>query len=531
MKAEVAHYCRTCDTCQKANATIKKPAAPLQPIPVPRQKWSLVGMDLIGPLTITPRGNKYIVALTDHFSKYPVAKAILEKSAHEVAVFVYETTSAYGVFDSVITDQGREFVNSVMDVLTTNFKIDHRISSAYHPQTNGQRERDNRTLKDTLTKYLTDNDNWDDLLPAALFSYRTAVHSSTKVTPFQAMFGETARLPFEVTGKDDTSKEINSEMKDIMNQVNEAMKDRISHNISKAKQKQKKQYDARHTFDSTVKPGDKVLIINSTRIHRMGGKLSPRYLGPYEVVEVLPKGRVRIKNLRSQKILRNLYNMRNLKTYVECAQDPPQSDSKDGRDSPREEASNEEHPRKRARKETVVEFRPVDADWQEERAAALKFSQVCKRHPHQKPVQVPITSKPVDPVPVRGDGNCFFRSISFVLLGEESKHKEIRRLVCDFIDENDAKFFQVTNCHGYVTEKNMRKLGVWATEVEIFAVATLLNTDMYVFTQEAKDREPRWLRYAPIQQINSQLAPSKRAIFISNLHHHFQPVFNVADRE
>ena len=314
-------------------------------------------MDIIGPLTTTQRGNKYIVALTDHFSKYPVAKAIPDKSSHEVAVFVYETISAYGVFDSVITDQGREFVNSVMDVLTTKFKIDHRISSAYHPQTNGQRERDNRTLKDTLTKYLDDTgDNWDDLLPAALFSYRTAVHSSTKVTPFQAMFGETARLPFEVTGQDSTSDEINLEMKGIMDQVNEAMKDKISRNISQAKETQKKRYDARHNFENKIKSGDKVLVINSSRVHRMGGKLSPRFLGPYEVVEILPKGRVRIKNLRTQKVLKNLYNIRNLKAYAERAEDPSTSGSgKDGLGSQPEHASEKEHPRKRARREILIE--------------------------------------------------------------------------------------------------------------------------------------------------------------------------------
>ena len=491
-------------------------------------------MDIIGPLTTTQRGNKYIVALTDHFSKYPVAKAIPDKSSHEVAVFVYETISAYGVFDSVITDQGREFVNSVVDVLTTKFKIDHRISSAYHPQTNGQRERDNRTLKDTLTKYLDDtSDNWDELLPAALFSYRTAVHSSTKVTPFQAMFGETARLPFEVTGQDSASNEINSEMKEIMDQMNEAMKDKISRNISQAKEKQKKHYDARHTFDNKIKSGDKVLVINSSRIHRMGGKLSPRFLGPYEVVEVFPKGRVRIKNLRTQKVLKNLYNIRNLKAYAERAEDsPPSGSGKNGLGSEPEQDSEKEHPRKRARQEVLIEFRPVDATWQEERAEYLKVCDVTNWHRYQdQPVRrIPITSKPKDPIPVRGDGNCFFRSVSYILFGEEGKHAPIRNLVCNFIEDNDERFYQVTNVKNYIKEKAMRKLGVWGTEVEIFAVATILNTDMYIFTQEAKDREPRWLRYAPIQDINTQLAPSKNAIFISNLHHHFQPVFNVQDK-
>eukprot|EP00745_Piridium_sociabile_P022688 TRINITY_DN35412_c0_g1_i1.p1 TRINITY_DN35412_c0_g1~~TRINITY_DN35412_c0_g1_i1.p1 ORF type:complete len:169 (-),score=17.98 TRINITY_DN35412_c0_g1_i1:104-610(-) len=139
-------------------------------------------MDIIGPLHRTESGNQYIVALTDHFTKYPVAKAIPQKSAYEVAKFLFETICTFGAFDTLITDQGREFVNSTMDILTSRFHVSHRISSAYHPQTNGQRERDNRTLKDTLVK-MQDEAVWDDMLPAALFSYRTSVHKSTNFTP------------------------------------------------------------------------------------------------------------------------------------------------------------------------------------------------------------------------------------------------------------------------------------------------------------------------------------------------------------
>nr|KAG5703884.1 hypothetical protein BaRGS_008143 [Batillaria attramentaria] len=265
------------------NACRKKPAAPLHPIPVPKKKWSLVGMDIIGPLQVTDRGNQYIVALTDHFTKFPVAKAIPCKSSEEVARFMYETICIFGAFDSLITDQGREFINFALDILTDRFNINHRISSAYHPETNGQRERDNRTLKDTLVK-ITDNDDWDELLPAALFAYRTSVHKSTQFSPFLALYGEQAKLPFDVTG-DANEQDLNEEIMDTMKGIHEEVKNKIGENISRAQKKQKEYYDSRRAYDHGFRIGDKVLIINAARVHRMGGKMAPRFVGPYEKLE------------------------------------------------------------------------------------------------------------------------------------------------------------------------------------------------------------------------------------------------------
>nr|KAG5690281.1 hypothetical protein BaRGS_035030 [Batillaria attramentaria] len=301
MKQEVEDYCRSCCVCQNMNACRKKPAAPLHPIPVPKKKWSLVGMDIIGPLQVTDRGNQYIVALTDHFTKFPVAKAIPCKSSEEVARFMYETICIFGAFDSLITDQGREFINFALDILTDRFNINHRISSAYHPETNGQRERDNRTLKDTLVK-ITDNDDWDELLPAALFAYRTSVHKSTQFSPFLALYGEQAKLPFDVTG-DANEQDLNEEIMDTMKGIHEEVKNKIGENISRAQKKQKEYYDSRRAYDHGFRIGDKVLIINAARVHRMGGKMAPRFVGPYEARLQWAQGHLNWNNVRWQNVL------------------------------------------------------------------------------------------------------------------------------------------------------------------------------------------------------------------------------------
>lgn len=89
----------------------------------------------------------------------------------------------------VITDQGREFINKVNKKLFQKFKTEHRITTAYHPQTNGLVERFNQTLQRSLVKLANeDQDNWDEYLDGVLFAYRTSHHKSTKLTPFELMY-------------------------------------------------------------------------------------------------------------------------------------------------------------------------------------------------------------------------------------------------------------------------------------------------------------------------------------------------------
>lgn len=82
----------TCDKCQRNNKKLKKPVGSLHPIPVTSKLWCQVGMDLVGPLPETPRGNKYIVTLTDYFSKWAEAAPLPDKTANGVASFIHSVS-------------------------------------------------------------------------------------------------------------------------------------------------------------------------------------------------------------------------------------------------------------------------------------------------------------------------------------------------------------------------------------------------------------------------------------------------------
>ena len=222
MSADIDEFVKTCDKCQRFSAKFRKPKAELHPIRVTRATpWymvsrrfsrlslslsrvssvrlftlsfslflSQIGIDLVGPLPVTPAGNRYVCVVTDYFSKWAEAKAIPSKRTDGVAAFFYELICRFGCPRVVISDQGREFCSALLDSVFALTGADHRITSAYHPQTNGQTERFNGTLQKMVLKQVDENrEAWEDYLDSSLFSYRTAVHSTTKYTPFFLMYG------------------------------------------------------------------------------------------------------------------------------------------------------------------------------------------------------------------------------------------------------------------------------------------------------------------------------------------------------
>ena len=113
--------------------------------------------------------------------------------------FLYKLICRHGCPEIIQSDQGREFVNQVQSHLFQLTGVNHRISSAYHPQMNGLDERMNQTITRVLSKYINDDqDDWDKLLDPILFAYRTSIQSSSKYSPFFLMYGRRPRLPTDL---------------------------------------------------------------------------------------------------------------------------------------------------------------------------------------------------------------------------------------------------------------------------------------------------------------------------------------------
>ncbi len=150
MFEDIRNYVKTCDDCQRRGRLQKNNIIHLIPAKAPFQR---IGIDIVGPLTITRRGNRYIVTAMDYFTKWPIAKALKETTAKAVSKFIYQKIICeHGCPEVLQSDRGTHFVNRVIEDLTGKFRIKHRLSSPYHSQTNGLVERFNQTLCEKLAK-------------------------------------------------------------------------------------------------------------------------------------------------------------------------------------------------------------------------------------------------------------------------------------------------------------------------------------------------------------------------------------------
>jgi transposase InsO family protein len=158
--------------------------APAQALPV-KGIFDRIGIDLVLGLPLTVDGYKGILVITEYLSKFPYAVPIRSKTADEIAEKLWAYISIFGPAKEIISDNGSEFINKVIDRLLAFSGIERRITSKYSPATNGLTERFNATLIKSLSKHAYENpQNWPEWLPFILLSYRTRVHSITGFTPF-----------------------------------------------------------------------------------------------------------------------------------------------------------------------------------------------------------------------------------------------------------------------------------------------------------------------------------------------------------
>ena len=130
--------------------------------------WQKVALDLVGPLPKTPRGTKWILVVSDHFSRWQDALPLPEPTAPVLATPLDKRIFSYlGLPEQLHSDQGAQFESQLMTELCQIRKIDKTKTTPYHPQSNGVVERNNRGLEDPLQAMLFDcgQDEWDTFLP------------------------------------------------------------------------------------------------------------------------------------------------------------------------------------------------------------------------------------------------------------------------------------------------------------------------------------------------------------------------------
>ena len=194
MKSEVRQYIRQCNTCAALKKPIKAPRAPLGTIKV-GAPWDVVATDYLGPLPVTPRGNKYILVLSDYFTKYVEIIAVPDQTAETCASRILnEFISRWGCPLSILSDQGRNYESKVFRELCRMLQIRKTRTSPHNPKCNGQVERFNWTLKRMIKAYLCEDQNdWDLNLGCLASAYRPTPNESTGLTPNLLAMGREVR--------------------------------------------------------------------------------------------------------------------------------------------------------------------------------------------------------------------------------------------------------------------------------------------------------------------------------------------------
>jgi len=255
------------------------------------------------PLSLSEKGNKYILTITDHFTKWVEVFPLHETSSVSLAtVLVDEVVSRYGVPTYLHSDQGANLRSEVIKTMDILLGIEGTRTSAYHPQGNGQVERFNRTLEAILAKTVQSNQrNWDTCLPKALFAYRTAIHESTGYTPFHLMFGRSPQLPIDVMlGRVDDQSEAFAAYTPYVQELHEKLRNAyglVRKSLAAVHAQQKKIYDKKSS-ESAFKIGDRVWLFVPA-VPTRTKKLASLWRGPYTVVDKTGPVNYRVQLIRS----------------------------------------------------------------------------------------------------------------------------------------------------------------------------------------------------------------------------------------
>jgi hypothetical protein len=284
---DVARFVASCPQCQKSKNPIRPPIGLMQPIPVTKKFQEFV-MDLLGPLPKTRKQNEHILVIAEPMTKWMTAVPLKKATGAKIGEAVKrEIIDRYGCPRRIRTDRGSNIMKWASDACKKYLGVQHIVSTAYHPESQGLVERFNRTLQEMLRMYVADDQkDWDEYLPQVVMAYNTAKQESSKYTPFELMYGQLPRLPIEtlLPDEDIPTEYVEEDAKKQYEQMY-ALQSIAKKNIDRAQERQKRLYD-RYRRELVFEVGD---LVSMKQHHKSKDgktkKLMMQWEGPYVVIE------------------------------------------------------------------------------------------------------------------------------------------------------------------------------------------------------------------------------------------------------
>ncbi|GJU10658.1 DNA/RNA polymerases superfamily protein [Tanacetum coccineum] len=286
MKQDVATFVSKCMTCQQVKIEHQRASGLLQPLEIPMWKWDEISMDFVTGLPTTQKRHDAIWVVVDRLTKsahfLPIRKNYgISKLAE---IFRQEIVRLHGTPTSIVSDRDPKFTSHFWKGLQKAWGTRLKFSTAFHPQTDGQSERTIQTLEDMLRACALEwTGSWDEYLCLVEFAYNNSWHASIKAAPFELLYGRKCRAPI---CWDEVGERLieGPELIEITNEKVAVAKEKL-----KEARSRQKSYADKHRRDLEFQVGDRVFLkVSPFRgVKRFGikGKLSPRFIGPFEILE------------------------------------------------------------------------------------------------------------------------------------------------------------------------------------------------------------------------------------------------------
>ncbi len=319
MRKIIERYVKTCVVCQRNKSHNLKPIGLLTPLEVPDQPWDTVSMDFVVKLPITKSGFDSMVVFVDKLTKRVIIRPCkTTDTAKDIARIYFDAiVREHGLSKSIVCDRDAKFTSKFWKAFTEILGIKMKMSTAFHPETDGQTERANRVIQDCLRHYVNfDQTNWDELLGPIEYVLNSTKQSSTSYTPFELDYGRNVLYPTDLMISNmnqkkkcddrDVNKMIDSHRSKIRDAIDSLNTARMNQEI----------YANLKRREYVFNVGDKAFLrtknyLSGEKKFRPKKKLAAKWAGPFDIIQKISETAYRLK-LPPQWKIHDVFHVANL---------------------------------------------------------------------------------------------------------------------------------------------------------------------------------------------------------------------------
>lgn len=339
---DTQYYVRTCNQCQRQKTHRHKEYGLLKPLPKPSEPFEIITLDFITDLPLSKwRGRSYdsILVIVEPLTKYVIYEPTTKDTTSEdLAEVLYDTLVRYFTIPKhIVSDRAKIFTSAFWKTFCWHIGTKRKLSTAFHPRSDGQTERQNQTLEYFLRTYVNyEQDDWARWLSMAQHVYNNSKHSVTKTSPTEALMGFRGQVrinvesesPQEATFDDGPESEPGHRAKKVKNAVErvKAMQEQRKHLHSLLEKAAEMQahYFNRHRMDMQFRIGDWVML-RTTNITPPSGKkkFDPKQIGPFQITDTWGSNAYKLSLPPRFRRMHNVFHVSLLEPFHDTARNPP----------------------------------------------------------------------------------------------------------------------------------------------------------------------------------------------------------------